>query len=105
MRLGASVGLTPTDIRQMHLWEFNNYVIGYKMVIKREQENIVTLAYQTAGFMNSKNKPKPLKHYLDKIRNAFLGRPNNNTVDVEKSKEIQATIDRLMKEKEGTTNG
>ena len=52
----------------MHLWEFNNYLIGYKDKLLRDQEYIVSLAYNTAAFNNSKKKPKPLRYYIEKLR-------------------------------------
>ena len=86
----------------MHLWEFNNYIVGYRKRIKREQENIVTLAYTTAGFTNSSKRLKPLQHYLDKVAKSFEKRkPNKNKVDVEKAKDIERTIEMLKKQKEG----
>lgn len=89
----------------MHLWELNNYVIGYKQLIRREQENIVSQAYQTAAFTNSKKKPKPLKYYLEKIKSAFSGNKGKYEVDTEKAKQIEDTIERLLKEKEVNSNG
>lgn len=84
----------------MYLWQFNNYLMGYRNTLRRQQENIVSLAYQTAGFINSKKKPKPLSHYIEKIKARFSGKTNKYVVDIEKSKEIEKTIERLKQEKE-----
>lgn len=99
IRTGAAFGLKPNDIMDMEYWEFNNYIIGYKAVLKREQEYIVTLAYQTAGFTNSKRKVKPLKHYLEKISSAF-NKKSNDKVDMKKAKQVEETIAFLKKRKE-----
>lgn len=82
----------------MHLWEFNNYVKGYEDVLARRDEEIVTVAYHVAGFTNSKKKPRSLSYYLNKLRR---GRKNihNDEVDVDKSREIYNTIQKLKKSK------
>ena len=80
----------------MELWQFNNYVIGYNEKLLRDQEYIITLAYQTAAFNNSKHKPKPLEFYLNKLRRAVKkGKTNTEKVDVEKSREIERKIREL----------
>lgn len=85
----------------MHLWEYNNYIIGYRKKIRREQENIVTLAHTTASFTNSSKRLKPLQHYLDKIAKNFEKRKVTKKVDIEKAHEIERTIEMLKKQKEG----
>ena len=99
IREGAKYELKPNEIMNMHLWEFNNYIMGYKGRLQREQENIVRLAYTTAGFVNSKKKPKPLQVYLEKIAKSFNHKPDNTKVDVEKAKNIERTIEELKKAK------
>lgn len=85
----------------MHLWEFNNYIIGYRKKIRREQENIVTLAHTTASFHNAK-RLKPLQKYLEKIAKNFEKKTvNRNKVDVEKSKHVEEMIAKLKSKKEG----
>lgn len=94
--------MKPSDIMDMHLWEFNNYIIGYRKKIRREQENIVTLAHTTASFVNSSKRLKPLQKYLEKIAKNFEKKPTNkNKVDVEKANQIESIIARLKKLKEG----
>lgn len=80
----------------MELWQFNNYVIGYNEKLLRDQEYIVTVAYQAAAFNNSKHKPKPLEFYLNKLRHAVKkGKTNTEKVNVEKSREIERKIREL----------
>ena len=85
----------------MYLWEFNNYVIGYNDKLLRDQEYIVSVAYQAAAFNNSKHKPKPLKHYIDKLRSSVKHTKNKDVVDVEKAKDIERKIEELKKKKGG----
>jgi hypothetical protein len=85
----------------MYLWEFNNYVIGYNQKLVRDQEYIVSVAYQTAAFNNSKHKPKKLEYYINKIRrSANKKHKDTSPVDVEKSKNIERQIEKLKKQKE-----
>lgn len=85
----------------MYLWEFNNYVIGYNDKLLRDQEYIVSVAYQTAAFNNSKHKPKKLEHYIQKLRNRIKHEKDNDVVDVEKSRHIYEKIEELKKARGG----
>lgn len=89
---------------EMEYWQFNNYLVGYREILKREQQNIVSLAYQMASFNNSKKKPKPLKYYLDKIANSFNMNRKKETVNVDESKRIEKIIQELKKKKEVNNN-
>lgn len=80
----------------MHLWEFNHYVKGYEEVLVRNARDLVTVAYHTAAFTNSKKRPKSLKHYLDKIKSSSDVRKINDVVDTQKSKGIMSKISQLM---------
>lgn len=60
------MGLKPNEIKDLHLWEFNQYVLAYQEKIKEKEKNIIKMAYYTASFNRSK-KSKSLEHYLDKI--------------------------------------
>ena len=72
--------------------------MGYKEKLLRDQEYIISLAYNTAAFNNSKKKPKALKYYIQKLRNAARTKTTDKKpVDVEKSKQIEETIERLKK--------
>lgn len=69
-------------------------------MLMRKEEDIIKIAYQTAAFNNSKKKPKALQFYINKIQKAFNKKPNsksssNDTVDVQKSREIEKTIEKL----------
>lgn len=85
----------------MYLWEFNNYIIGYNDKLLRDQEYIVSVAYQTAAFNNSKHKPKKLDYYIQKLRSKIKGKTSNDNVDVEKSHRIYERIEELKKIKGG----
>lgn len=99
--LGAGVGLKPSDIYDMELWEFNAYIKGYKEVFYKEQMNLMKQAYYTGMFGNSNNKkPKSLEHYLDQVEKNFRkGEYKEKPVDVNLSKSIYEKIQK-MKEKE-----
>lgn len=80
----------------------NRYVIGYEQQIKRDQADIIKIAYNTAAFMNSKRKPKSLKYYVDKILN-----PKAKKISEEESqnriawaKEMDIKIAKLKRESE-----
>lgn len=80
----------------MHLWEYNNYLIGYRSVIREREELIIKLAYNTAAFINTKQKPKPLEYYIQKIRHQFKPKTKSNAkVDVNKSKMIDRLFTRI----------
>lgn len=85
----------------MYLWEFNNYVIGYNDKLLRDQEYIVSVAYQTAAFNNSKHKPKKLEYYIQKLRRKIKGKKDTDVVDVKKSHQIYEKIEELKKAKGG----
>ena len=90
--------MKPSDIYDMHLWEFNNYMLGYNQKLLRDQEYIVSVAYQTAAFNNSKKKPKRLDYYIQRIRNSAKNK-DNDIVDVEKSKYIERRIQELKEKR------
>lgn len=78
----------------MELWEFNNYMYGMRERRLYEQENIIRTAYMTAGFNNSKHKPKPLQYYIEKLRNDSKLKPKtNNAPDAKKAMEIERKIE------------
>ena len=86
----------------MTLWEFNNYVIGYNDKLLRDQEYIVSLAYQTASFNNSRHKPKKLEYYINKLRNSVKKKTKSTEkVDTEKSRYIEKQIEELKKQQGG----
>ena len=60
------IGLKPTEIKQLHLWEFNQYVLAYQEKIKEKEKNIIKIAYYMAYFNNTK-KTKSLNYYLKEI--------------------------------------
>lgn len=86
--MGASVELTPNEILDMELWQFNNYIKGYEQRMINKQKQEISLAWHTAVFNNQK-KIKPLKTYLEKIQ------PNKKNV---MSKESQ--LEAIKKAKE-----
>ena len=84
----------------MYLWQFNNYILGYNEKLLRDQEYLITVAYQTAAFNNSKHKPKKLDYYIQKLRSKIKDK-NNDVVDIEKSHHIYEKIEELKKLKGG----
>lgn len=78
----------------MELWEFNNYMLGVREKSLTEQENIVRLAYTTASFSNMK-KPKPLQHYLDKLRSDTKGGTVKVAPNTKRLDEVEAKIEML----------
>lgn len=105
--MGASVGLIPSEVFNSEFWMINRFIIGYDQKIKNEQANIIKVAYNTAAFMNSKRKPKPLKHYIDKILNTKY-----NKISIEESqkriawaKEMDEKVSKIKRESEVEING
>lgn len=84
----------------MEYWEFTAYVEGYKDRAFIQQSNIMRLAYYTGMFSNSNyTKPKSLEYYLDQLEIYYSkDKYKNEPVNVEKSKEIYETIQRLKNE-------
>lgn len=73
------VGLKPSELKEMYLWEFNQYVKAYQQKIKEKEKNIIKIAYYTAYFNNSK-KTKSLNYYIkeiDKLSTVTKRRDNN----------------------------
>ena len=58
--------MKPSELKEMNLWEFNQYVVAYQERLKEKEKNILKLAYYTAFFNNSK-KAKSLKYYIKEI--------------------------------------
>lgn len=71
-------------------------MIGYNNKLLRDQEYITTLAYETAAFSNSKNKPKKLEYYINKLRRKSKG-TNYDKVDLAKSRYIEEQIEKLKR--------
>lgn len=73
------VGLKPSELKEMYLWEFNQYVKAYQQKIKEKEKNIIKIAYYTAYFNNSK-KTKSLNYYIKEIDklSAVTKRRDNN---------------------------
>ncbi len=61
--------MKPAEIKELHLWEFNQYALAYQEKIKEKEKDIIKTAYFTAYFSNSK-KPKSLNHYIKEIDNS-----------------------------------
>lgn len=62
------MGLNPIELKELHLWEFNQYVRAYQEILKEKEKNIIKSSYYTANFTRAK-KVKNLKYYLDDIDN------------------------------------
>lgn len=93
------MGLKPTEVYELELWEFNRYIIGYRSQLKRDEANIIKTAYNTAAFTNSKRKPKPLSYYLGKIfSNSNDLSDQERKKRVEWAKEIDKKINKIKSE-------
>lgn len=62
------VGLNPIELKELHLWEFNQYVRTYQEILKEKEKNIIKNSYYTALFTRTQ-KVRSLKRYLDEIDN------------------------------------
>lgn len=60
------VGLKPFELKEMYLWEFNQYIKAYQEKMKEKEKNIIKIAYYSAYFNNSK-KSKSLNYYIKEI--------------------------------------
>lgn len=58
--------MKPNELKEMHLWEFNQYVKAYQEKIKEREKSIIKIAYYSAYFNNSK-KSKSLNYYMKEI--------------------------------------
>lgn len=63
------MGLKVSEVKELHLWEFNQYALAYQEKIKEKEKNIIKTAYYTAYFCNAK-KPKGLNHYIKEIEDS-----------------------------------
>lgn len=77
------MGLTPCEVYELELWEFNLIVDGYNQQIIEKEKNIIKQAYYTASFSNAK-KVKSLEYYLNNIDRAI-----NMTDKSEEKKKIE----------------
>lgn len=78
----------------------NRYVIGYREKLKRDQADIVKLAYQTAAFTNSKQRPRPLAYYLGKIMNTNKKSKQKAFEDIAWAKEMDKKVADALKRME-----
>lgn len=58
--------MNPNEIKDMHLWEFNQYTKAYQEKIREREKSIIKIAYYSAYFNNSK-KSKSLNYYMKEI--------------------------------------
>lgn len=61
------MGLTPSEVYGMELWEYNAMVEGYKLKTAAEQKKRTALAWQTANFAAAamSGKLRSLDRYID----------------------------------------
>lgn len=78
----------------------NRFVIGYRERLKREQVDIVKLAYQTAAFTNSKSRPKSLSYYINKIMNSDPENREDSKRRIEWAKEMDKKVEEAKRRKE-----
>jgi hypothetical protein len=71
----------------------NRFVIGYRERLKRDQADIVKLAYQTAAFTNSKSRPKSLSYYINKIMNSDPEDKDESTRRIQWAKEMDKKVE------------
>lgn len=61
------MGLTPSEVYNMELWEYNAMVEGYKLQTAAEHKKRTALAWQTANFAAAamSGKLRSLDRYID----------------------------------------
>ena len=96
--LGASVGLSPTQVYELEYWELLLYTEGYREKLYNEQCNVIKTAYYTGMFSReSKQKPKSLSYYLDQLDKQFHKKEVDKPVDVDLSRSIHDKIQQLKR--------
>lgn len=78
----------------------NRFVVGYRERLKRQEVDIVKLAYQTAAFTNSKNKPKSLSYYINKIINSDPEDKEESMKRIQWAKEMDKKVEEAKRRKE-----
>ena len=87
------VGLSPSELWDMTLADFNMYSQGHFARMRMEEENLIRQAH-TQAVMNGlveKGKLKPVHHYLPKDENSRL---RDGGYSLDKSREISAQIEK-----------
>lgn len=85
------MGLKPNEIKDLHLWEFNQYVLAYQEKIKEKEKNIIKMAYYTASFNRSK-KSKSLEHYLKEIDKSTITNKHRDNKKLDFAKKMHEKI-------------
>ena len=83
--------MKPNEIKDLHLWEFNQYVLAYQEKIKEKEKNIIKMAYYTASFNRSK-KSKSLEHYLKEIDKSTVTNKHRDNKKLDFAKKMHEKI-------------
>ena len=86
--------MKPNEIKDLHLWEFNQYVLAYQEKIKEKEKNIIKMAYYTASFNRSK-KSKSLEHYLKEIDKSTVANKHRDNKKLDFAKKMHEKINGL----------
>lgn len=86
--------MKPNEIKDLHLWEFNQYVLAYQEKIKEKEKNIIKMAYYTASFNRSK-KSKSLEHYLKEIDKSTVTNKRRDNKKLDFAKKMHEKINGL----------
>lgn len=92
--MGCLVGLKPNEIKELYLWEFNQYVRSYQEKMKEKEKNIIKLAYYTAYFNNSK-KSKSLNYYIKEIDKTSTKAKKRNNDKLRYAREMYNKINNI----------
>ena len=96
--LGASEGLTPKEIYDMELWEFNLYIKGRAKAYKNKIKDIITNAYYISSFVWNQ-KPKSLSYYLEKLEDRKVSREDTER-KISFAREMSQKLEILERRKE-----
>lgn len=89
------MGLKPNEIKQLHLWEFNQYVLAYQEKIKEKEKNIIKVAYYMAYFNNTK-KTKSLNYYLKEIDNTTKTNKKRDNTKLDFARKMYEKINKQL---------
>lgn len=85
------MGLNPIELKELKLWEFNQYVRAYQDKLKENEKNTIKGSYYTAYF-NKIKKAKSLKHYLGEVDSIGRKKPKRDKEKLNFAKKMYEKI-------------
>ena len=95
LKNGILAGLTPKEIYNLELWEYNQVIDCYEIKYKFDIEKSILTGYYTAYYINNGNKAKTPKEIME----SMFSSKRDYKIDLEQIKKIK------KQEGEVKTNG